>query len=461
VEYPHVLLAPSDSLGLPATSVSPHHGDWHATFNHYRAWANTAFPEGNSDRMASLYYCRRDYPLGGTDYLYDRRAGHYSFDQLIEESVRAFGDIDMVDISGWAYNEEIGRVGTYLENDLGGLTALKDGIVAAHAQGVQVGLYFEGYLVDRRSTWAEAGLPAWQIIRQDGTGVWWSAEMEFFCCPGVKAWREEFTDAVVTVAETTRADAVYVDQFGICDAGKECWATDHGHAVPSNPLREETEFLRLLREKLDARGLNTAIYIEHVPCDAMVELVDGVFNAAALGVDATHGTALLPLHRFVFPQLSTFQMPAHGIRPMPAPADEIHRAFFYGLGLWLKGRGDSWFDANFRAASKTYAPLYERLSDVLSYGEAEPLLPTLMNGVVANTYRTDDTLLVTLYNTRPDTVSGPVFVATVPVDWKFEALLTTTAKIETTDNGGQVVVDVMGPKTVGAYVFWEEEDVKD
>ena len=458
VEFPHLLLAPGDDLGLPTTILAPHHGDWHATFNRYRAWANAAFPAGGSDRMAPLYYCRRDYPLGGTDYLYDRRAGQYSFDDLIEESVRAFGDIDMVDISGWAYNEEIGRVGTYLENDLGGLTALKDGIATAHARGVQVGLYFEGYLVDRRSAWAEAGLPAWQIIRQDGTGVWWSAEMEFFCCPGVTAWREQFTDTVVTVAETTRADAVYVDQFGICDAGKECWAADHGHAVPSNPLREETEFLRLLREKLDACGLHTAIYIEHVPCDAMVDLVDGVFNAAALGVDATHGTALLPLHRFVFPQLATFQMPAHGIRPIPAPADEIHRAFFYGLGLWLKGRGDSWFDADFRYASHNYAPLYERLSDILSYGKADPLLPTLVKGVAANTFRTGDALLVTLYNTRPVTVSGPLFVASVPAEWTFEPLNSQTASAKADGDGGMTVEDAIAPKAVKAYVFRKHEE---
>ena len=53
--------------------------------------------------------------------------------------------------------------------------------------------------------------------------------------------------------------------------------------------------LAAIRTALDRRTPRTAIYIEQLPCDATMGLVDGAFDYGMSGDDSTRHVARLPL----------------------------------------------------------------------------------------------------------------------------------------------------------------------
>lgn len=408
VSYRNLSLASGERRALPPTVLLPHEGDWRGPFQHYKAWASARFPRTRHNGMKDLFYCRRDYPLGGTTYLYDPAKKAYSFEKLISESNWAFGGVDMEDISGWAYNEQIGRVGTYLKNDLGGLEGLAEGITIAHGRGSQVGLYFEGYLLDKRAANAERGLAEWQLIREGMQPAWWGGDMEFFCCPGAKGWQDALSSDIAEVARVTQADAVYVDQLGICGTNKECWSANHGHPVPSNPIAEEIALLKRVREELDKVRPECAIYIEHIPCDAMTPWIDGAFNMGMKHTRHALGPTKLPLHRYLFPELPIFEMVAHGIRPIPAEEDDLKLCFFHGMGLWLKGKGASWYSPGFRQLAPKFHEVLTEYKDYFRSPDALPHVDTLIDGVYANKFSLGGKSVYTIFNANAETVRGPL-----------------------------------------------------
>ncbi len=408
VTYRRLELVPGAHHTLPTTVLLPHEGDWHGPFEVYRDWVRRSFPRSRPNTMDDLFYCRRDYPLGGTSYLFDVAKPAYSFEKLIAESRWAFGGVDMVDISGWAYNEAVGRVGTYTTNDLGGLDALGKGIRASHAKGVQVGLYFEGYLLDKRARNAAQGLAEWQLIRGGNKPAWWPGDMEFFCCPGAEGWQDALAADIAEVARVSKADAVYVDQLGICDVSKECWSANHDHPVPSNPIQTEIALLKRIRTELDKVRPECAIYIEHIPCDAMTPYIDGAFSLGMKHTMHPMGPTKLPLHRYLQPSIPVFEMVAHGIRPIPAEEDDLKLAFFHGMGLWLKGRGASWYSESFREKAGDFYPIYQKFGRYFRSADATPHIDTLAEGVYANAFPHDGNVLYTLYNANDRSVAGPL-----------------------------------------------------
>jgi len=411
VSYRNLSLTAGERKALPPTVLLPHEGDWRGPFQQYKAWASQRFTRTRANGMKDLFYCRRDYPLGGTTYLFDPAKKAYSFEKLISESNWAFGGVDMVDISGWAYNEQIGRVGTYLKNDLGGLEGLAQGVTVSHGRGAQVGLYFEGYLLDKRAANAEKGLAEWQLIREGMQPAWWGGDMEFFCCPGAKGWQDALAGDIAEVARVSQADAVYVDQLGICGTDKECWSASHGHAVPSNPIVEEIALLKRVREELDKVRPECAIYIEHIPCDAMTPWIDGAFNMGMKHTRHALGPTKLPLHRYLFPELPIFEMVAHGIRPIPAEEDDLKLAFFHGMGLWLKGKGASWYSQSFRQLAPKFHAVLTAYKDYFRSPDALPHVDTLMEGVYANKFSLGGKSVYTIYNANATTVRGALLKA--------------------------------------------------
>jgi hypothetical protein len=230
--------------------------------------------------------------------------------------------------------------------------------------------------------------------------------MEFFCCPGAKGWQDALAGDIAEVARVTRADAVYVDQLGICGTNKECWSASHGHAVPSNPIVEEIALLKRVREELDKVRPECAIYIEHIPCDAMTPWIDGAFNMGMKHTRHALGPTKLPLHRYLFPELPIFEMVAHGIRPIPAEEDDLKLAFFHGMGLWLKGKGASWYSQGFRQIAPKYLDVLTAYKDYFRSPDVLPHVDTLMEGVYANKFSLGGKSVYTIYNANATTVRG-------------------------------------------------------
>lgn len=451
--FPDINVKSGEQVALPTCVLFCHLGDWHEAFNRYRTMIRTlaGVPAGRC--MADLFYCRRDYPLGGTDYLYNVRERHYTPDDLIQESSAGFGGIDMIDVSGWAYHEKTGRVGEYRTNDLGGLPVLREGAEIANRARVLMGLYFEGHLIDRRCDLAATALPAWQSIGRDGKPRWWSGEMEFFTCPGHPKWQKALSSAIADVAAETGVDAVYVDQFGLGSRGQSCWSAGHGHPVPSNILVAEHQMLSAVRNALDKRTPQTAIYIEQVPCDAMVPLVDGAFDRMMAFTNPRDHVTKLPLLRYAFPELAAIQMVTHGIRPIPATEDDLHRCIFHGEALWLKGRSDSWYSAGFRRTAARAYPVLHKHAATFRSPDCEPLVPTLLDEVYANRFTRPEEIVITVYNGGFREVSGDLLRTSLPQGWQVRDLWADTPGRFRREGERIVLAGRIPPRSVGVFLL--------
>jgi len=451
LRFTHVTVPAGGQLKLPQVLMLAHQDDWRVLFEHYRAQARRGFQP--PARLSDTFYCRRDYPLGGTDYLFDVSLRKYTPQRLIAESTRAFGGIDMIDISGWAFHEKTGRVGDYLTNDLGGLDAVRELAEQVRATNRKIGLYFEGFLIDKRCPLAEKALPAWQLIQKDGKPRWWPGEMEFFTCPGVKAWQQELGRTIATVAKQTGVDAVYVDQFGQSTMDRACWSADHGHPVPSNPLQDERDMLQTIRAALAAESLETAVYIEFVPAAGLMGLVDSAFDLGMSYSSPHLHPTKLPLYRYVFPELATFEMMSHGIRPVPFEVDDLHRAVFHGLGLWLKGRAESWFTRDFRDLAVRAHPVFANHADVLRSPDCEPLIPTLQPNVYANRFTAGGKTIYTVYNANYSTVSGNLLMIPITAGRTVTELLDPHSEVMlANDVRGRIIQGRVEPWSVAVYL---------
>ncbi len=457
VRYDPITLSAKGRVTLPTAVLVPHIGDWHGSYAAYRQWVRSVAARPSAGRLQNAVYCRRDYPLGGTGYLFDVRSRQYRFETLIAESRRGFGGIDMIDISGWAYNERVGRVGEYRTNDLGGLPELCRAIDVAHQRHVQVGLYFEGYLVDRRTALGQKALPAWQMVGRDGKALWWPrSDKEFFVCPGVAPWRDELSKAIADVAYETHADAVYIDEFGLTGSGKVCWCGDHGHPIPSNPLVEEHSMVVAVRKALDARSPHVAIYVEFVPVDLQIPLVDAAFDLGMSMSGTPQHATKLPLPRFVFPETTCMEMVAHGIRPIPSGPEDIHASVFAGAALWLKGRSESWYSPEARRAATQAHRILRAYSDVFHSADCEPLTPTLRTDVYANRFSSPKRTIITLYNARFSDVSGDLIRTPLPSGWRVRDLWNDRPADVRREGDFAVVRGRVEPHAVGVFLLTSE-----
>lgn len=397
VDY-RVHLGPGETWSAPDVWVASHGGDWREGFSAYRQWLTGWYrPAGpRPSWLRSAFWARRDYPVGGTGKLFDVARGRYTFDSLIEDG-NNFGGIDFIDISGWAMSETVGRVGDY-PIELGGAADLARNVSLARKQGVPTGLYFEGYLVDKRSETGKALQAGSQLIGPDGKGLWWSGgeATEFFACPYEPKWRAHLAGRVAAVARDVGAAGVYLDEFGF--GGKRCFARDHGHRPGVDTLRGEIETAAAVRKALAEAGQEgTMLYIEETPPDAAAPYFDAAFCYALPNTDVRESPLKLNLSRFAFPDVRLWDMVSLGIDPRALPAEDFRLSLWHGNGLWLKGHARTWYGEKLLGWVRQAHETLKAHADAFA-GPAEPMVASPHPAVFINRFGQGPAAVHTLFN---------------------------------------------------------------
>jgi hypothetical protein len=393
-----VRLAPGETWRAPEALLEEHGGDWHAGFAAYRQWlAAWAQPAGLHPALQTAFWCRRDYPVGGSDLLFDVRANRYTFPALLQDAA-AIGGADFVDISGWALSETAGRVGDY-PIELGGAADLRANIEAARARGIPTGLYFEGFLIDKNSEVGRKHGAAWQMIDAKGEPRWWpGGSPELFVCPHVAAWREYLASRIAAVATATGASAFYIDQHGFADPSKRCYAANHGHPPGISPLPGEIAMAREVRRALDAAGHRDAIlYLEEAPPDTLAPYYGAAFSYNLARADRRRSPLKLSLFRFAFPGLRLWDMLSIGVQPRVLSLEDFRLSLWHGNGAWLKGRLDTWYGDEVRAFLKRARRQLGENAAAFG-GLAEPLVESPDPAVFVNRFHGGRQTVFTLFN---------------------------------------------------------------
>lgn len=405
VEYT-VRLAPGENFRAPDASIVFHGGDWHEGFQAYRDWVHSWYRRAGvrSKWLPSAPYARRDYPVGGTDLLFDQAHKVYSFSKLIEDA-KAFGGIDLIDISGWALSNRYGRVGDY-PIELGGPDDLRRNIDQATRQGIATGLYFEGYLIDKNSSVGSQFGSKWQLVGKDGQGVWWpGGSPELFVCPHVPEWQNYLAGRMAAVARQVGAQAVYLDEFGCRTEGRQCYSTEHGHQPGIGPVAGEIAVAKTVRRALDSAGMaDTIIYAECNPVDAAAPYFDAAFCYAVPRTTTPQPESVrLNLWRFVFPDLPVWEMVTSGIYPRSFSAENFRLALWHGDGMWLKGRSDTWYGDDLLAfIQRARRELKEHAAAFR--GAADPLVSSPDPAILVNRFVGGGETVYTLFNSSYRTV---------------------------------------------------------
>ena len=412
IEFAPDPIPPGKTICLPPVVVTATNGDWHAGMGAYRAWVKTWYrPVAPRKKWFREIFNFRQRFLWWLDPLIGPDKSRIDLQPAVDEANTHFGGIDYLHIFDWGncgpHGRIYGRTGDYSPYDYlpGGREGFRKAIANIHKQGIPVGLYIEGYLLQEKGKLGREYGKSWQIRHKDGSGMRWPNSTEIMICPGVKAWQEVQASTYGTKAKELDIDGFYVDQFGFANEYKDCYATDHGHPVPSNPVETELACLRKIEKAIHGAKPGIAIYTEESPVDVTSQYQDGSFTYAVNS--AQRGQSLVPLnaHRFALPSFKTIEI-LFCDKPTGNWAGGVKWTFFNGEAIWLEGPAEQWFAPQTRAAIRKCYRILKDNADAFTTLKPKMLIPTLRGGVFANAFPTEGKTVYTLHNARHRTVRG-------------------------------------------------------
>ena len=458
VAYGERTLQPGETFTTPQAHLRLTDGHWRRGLDAYRRWLDTwhAPLSPRKQWFREVFNFRQRF-LHWLDPLYDAQAGAYHLQRAVDEARAEFGGIDYLHIFDWGrcgkFGRIYGRTGDHSPWDYlkGGRAAFADAIAALRKQGLPVGLYIEGYLLEERGKLGGKFGKKWQLIGADGRGMYWPGCTEMVVCPGVSAWREIQASTYATKVGELGVDGMYIDQFGFAGRGKDCHAKDHGHAVPSYAVVTERDCTRIIRRRIDAARKGVAVYTEESPVDVTSQYQDGSFTYAMNESHRTRTRVPINLFRFAIPTFKTIEI-LYCDKPTGSWATGVKWVFFNGEAIWLEGPAKTWFRPATRRAIRQCYAILRKHRDAFTTRQPVPLVATELGGVFANAFPTAGKTVYTLYNARHRTVRGELLRiphrqgATYYDEW--HARPATIRR----DGGDAIIALDLGPHDVGCLV---------
>ncbi len=241
--FPPVRLAPGESIDVPQARVLVYEGDWRPAARAYRDWYNHAYAH-----LDPPEWFRRSNGEVGAHFKYGGPEVASSYGgQYVIQSWHELPKLHLgYPIDAWEYafycqssateNKEGYSPHTDGENvirkDLGGATAMREGIAGVHRLGHHTILYVEGFLMYEDCELARSGAAArWAGMRKDGTQTGPYVKQGFYhMCPGCEEWQDHLAGMVARLLRETNADGVRLDSLGFYYL--PCYNPEHQHATP-------------------------------------------------------------------------------------------------------------------------------------------------------------------------------------------------------------------------------------
>ncbi|MCK9222891.1 MAG: DUF6259 domain-containing protein [Limnochordia bacterium] len=400
-------ITPGETKTLPKVSLGVCPGDWHHAFDAYTRWVKTWyrplvsrkewFRKVGSFRQQSLHFA---YPEKSG--IFNENDRTISFDLALSRDQKAFGSVDYLHLYDWSWSPQTGRVGDYAPwKYLGPKELLRAEIDKTNEQGIPVGLYLNGYSVDPRWGMLQRDDAKWFLVDYHGCVTSISSPLLTFC-PYAPKWQDYLVETCKRVCLETNAKGLYIDEFGLADYERACYAETHGHGVPAYPLPAEGAMLQRIREAIPEE---TVIYTGESPVDVISQYQDGSFTYALCLAIAEGSPHRLNLYRFAFPDFKTIEIVVCD-KPLGSDYDSLKSVLFNGEAIWLMGTATRWFAPETLAFIQKMTSIYRRHMDAFTSLNPTPLYPTLLQDVYANQFSAQDENLWTVYNANFRTVDG-------------------------------------------------------
>jgi Domain of unknown function (DUF6259) len=275
-------------------------------------------------------------------------------------------------------------------------------------------------------------------------------EFNWYMCPEVAGWRDHYVEGLVRTQKETGVKALYVDVFGFFRSA-ECYAEDHGHAVPCHTNRGAYSLIRRLREALPS---DVSLWSEYPLHDVGSQFIDGNIHYYCLdwqehfakGYDdlerpPRYAAAPQSAYRYAFPRVKQFVFPC-GMVPW---SGDCKFPFFNGEALY----DCSWSlyaGSNLDRVKKGLA-IQMKYGDCFTSLAPVPDVPTRQRGVHANRFGGNGRTLWTLFNARFTTVRGPVL----------EMDHHEGARYEDAWNGKPLIPEIVGNRAILSLKLFPQE----
>lgn len=381
VEYP---LAAGGQT--PRAVLGCHSGGWQTQLDRYRQWLATWYRPAAPRKpwFREVFNFRQQFlhfSLPVKSGMFDPQSKTFHFQEVLREDIEAFGGVDYLHLFDWGWDPIHGRCGDYEPWDyLGGEDNLRRAVREVKDLGIPVGLYIEGYLVDRQSKLGQAHGQQWQLLDLQGQPYTFFAP-SYHICPWVRPWQDYLSATYARAKRQTGAVGFYIDQFGFSHH-YHCTNPAHGHAIPATPVRGECALTQRVRE---AVGPDCVVYTEESPNDVNSQYQDGSFTYNISSGSDDWSPTRINLYRFIVPDFKTIEIIVCD-KPLGSNVEAVKRILFSGEAIWIEGIWDRWFTPETRAYIARMNRVLRDNRRAFSSDWPSPLVPTRAEGVYANMF---------------------------------------------------------------------------
>ena len=453
-------IPPGGSIDYVEASLLAHAGDWHQALEAYTDWTATwrrlGQPE-NRQWFQNVFALRCHQTKKFYDWsipIFDPQRGTYAVDEVVRTDTDYLGlRPQMMHLFGWIDLERGWHghpAGDYLpETYTGGPEALRDAISRYRDEHeIPMSLYTISDRCLKESAFGKRIGRQAALRSADGSPS--EDEFNWYMCPNAAAWRDHYVESLARTQRETGVKVLYVDVFGFFRSA-ECYAPDHGHAVPCHTNRGSYALIRQLREALPD---DVSIWSEYPLHDVGTQFIDGNIHYYCLDwhehfaktydrLDGPRRFAAAPrsAFRYAFPRVKQFVFPC-GMMPW---SGDCKFPFYNGEALY----DSSWClyaGANLDRVTKALA-IQTKYADCFTSPAPVPDVPTLQRGVHANCFPGDGRTLWTLFNARYTTVRGPVL----------EVEHVEGARYEDVWNGRPLAARIVGDRAVLSLMLFPQQ----
>ncbi|MHB1153162.1 MAG: DUF6259 domain-containing protein [Eubacteriales bacterium] len=437
VEYPYIYgdLQAGESFTGSSTVITAHEGDWHSAFNLYKNWLDSWYKPYKSQNKE--WYRRSFWLLAEiTDFFetnefvkfpvwYDEEKAKANFLDILQEQKEITGILpDILHLWQWTYDKQLGHMkwGNFGDIDgggsdydaYGGKEAFRDALQEVEDKtGLHMSLYLHPTLLTETYPKTAEYMPH-LCVRDSAGGKIGLLNNTFRMCHANAEWRKEAISFYPRIYKELGVKILYVDEFSL-RIGNRCWATGHGHHVPSNLIETDRDFITELREIMPEEvvlyGEYAAVDVNaaYIDCNITYHIIDIVMDMCEAAAwrynngDDTYSAVITDLYRFAFPKIVQLNLPMAMRNRSWHPQKFI---FWNGEAIY-----DSFWD-NEESAGLAFTvqayKLKKEYADCFSSDHPKTMIKTLTPSLCMNEFPGENRTLYTIYNRAYVTYRGPV-----------------------------------------------------
>ena len=424
--YPKLEIAASGIYSLPQTVVAIGQSGWKDALINYSNWAHTWYNHVNTPQwFKNCFTFISEYP----DAYYST-----AYNKYIKSESNCFEN--MTQWAGWwqsredanypdDYCMEKWQIGDYYYNtDHGGLSPFHAEIDKIQAKGMRASVYTDYQFAWQYSDVGQAYGQTWARMSSPGVYAVYSGHADekwLGCFYDPNGWSDWYADMCARVVRDTGMDCMYLDELNWI---MPCYNSAHTHYQQDKfpvSLVRIGQNLTKVRNGIVAEKSDATIMVEHVASDYLSQFIDAAWDSMTFNGNlygSQNDENKLHYFRFCFPETRIATL-------IENPIDFPQRSLFNGLGT-----GGVSNEYTIKAGQ-----VLKENGDAVMLPGAEPLIPTLVGGILANKFPTSTKVVYTVYNKNRVDANQAIFEVPTRSGYHYVELFDDTQLTPTVVNG--------------------------